>query len=369
MSDVFFADMRAAAHRGMPEKLRALFDRARVGELISRGDLVAIKTHFGERGGSAFVPSFYLRTLVEKVKEAGGKPFLTDAGTLYVGSRANACDHIRTAAMHGFDLATVDAPIIIADGLLGGDFVEVEIPGRHFTSVKIASAAVYADVLIAVSHLTGHEVSGFGAAMKNVGMGLGSRGGKQQMHSDMRPRVDESTCNACARCLRWCPAGAISIRGKGKERAASIDESACIGCGECTAMCVEGAISIRWGSQPQVVQEKIAEYAAGALKDKGGRAAFFNFLMQISPACDCWDFSDAPIVPDIGILCSRDIVAVDRASVDLVTRAAPVSDSRAGEMTAGEDKFFGLMPVSWAPQLEHAERLGLGSQEYTLVKI
>ncbi len=369
MSDVFFADMRASAHRGMPAKLGALFDQAGLGDIIHPGDLVAIKTHFGERGGSAFVPSFYLRTLVEKVKEAGGKPFLTDAGTLYVGSRANACDHIRTAAMHGFDLATVDAPIIIADGLVGGDFVEVEIAGRHFQKVKIASAAAYADALLAVSHLTGHEVSGFGAAMKNIGMGLGSRGGKQQMHSDMRPRVDDTRCNACARCLRWCPAEAISIRGEGKDKSASIDESVCIGCGECTAMCVEGAISIRWGSQPQTVQEKIAEYAAGVLKDKGGHAAFFNFLMHISPACDCWDFSDAPIVPDIGILCSRDIVAIDRASVDLVAQAAPIKDSRAGDMSAGQEKFSGLTPVAWAPQLEHAEWLGLGNQKYTLIKI
>ncbi len=369
MSEVFFADMRTTAHRGMPAKLGALFERAGLGELISRGDLVAIKTHFGERGGSAFVPSFYLRVLVDKVKEAGGKPFLTDAGTLYVGGRANAYDHIHTAAMHGFDLATVGAPIIIADGLAGGDFIEVEIPGKHFSKVKIASAAVYADVLLAVSHMTGHEVSGFGASLKNVGMGLGSRGGKQQMHSDMRPRVDETQCNACARCLRWCPAEAISIRGEDKNKAASIDDSVCLGCGECTAMCVEGAISIRWGSQPQVVQEKIAEYAAGALKDKGDRAAFFNFLINITPACDCWDFSDAPIVPDIGILCSRDIVAVDRASVDLVARAVPVKDSRAGELAAGQEKFGGLTPVSWAPQLEHAEWLGLGTQEFTLVKI
>jgi uncharacterized Fe-S center protein len=366
MADVFFADMRTTVHRGMPRKFEQLFENAGLAGTIGKGDLVAIKTHFGERGGSAFVPSLYLRQLAELVKSCKAKPFLTDANTLYVGGRGNAVDHILTAAGHGFDLATVGAPIVIADGLMGGDFVEVEIPGKHFQKVKIASAVVHADALLVVSHITGHEVSGFGAAMKNVGMGLGSRGGKQQMHSDIRPAVKEEACTACARCLRWCPAGAISIRESEGKKSAVVDEAACLGCGECTVMCVEGAIAIRWGSDPSVVQEKIAEYAAGVLAGKDGRVGFFNFLTQITPSCDCWDFSDAPIVPDIGILCSRDIVAIDRASVDLVTAAVSLAGSRVGELPAGEDKFRAMYGADWEAQLRHAEWLGLGTQTYEL---
>ncbi|MHB8779837.1 MAG: DUF362 domain-containing protein [Candidatus Geothermincolia bacterium] len=362
MSEVFFADMRTSAHRGMPSKMGLLFESAGLQDTIAKRDLVAIKAHFGERGGSSFVPGFYLRELVRKVKELGGKPFLTDANTLYVGGRANAVDHVLTAAGHGFDLAAIDAPIIIADGLTGGDFVEVAVSGKHFARVKIASAAVHADVLLVVSHLTGHEVSGFGAALKNVGMGLGSRGGKQQMHSSVRPAIDEGRCNACGRCIRWCPGDAISIRERDARSMAVIDEEACLGCGECTAMCVEGAISIRWGSEPDTVQERIAEYAAGVLAGKAGKIGFFNFLTQITPSCDCWDFSDAPIVPDIGILCSRDMVAVDQASWDLTTEAVALAGSRAAGAGAGVDKFTAMYPVSGEAQLRHAEWLGLGSR-------
>jgi len=346
-------DMRAAAHRGIPRKLSELFDAANLGEVFSPRDLVAVKTHFGERGSSAFIPGFYLRRIVGKIKERKGRPFLTDAGTLYVGSRSDAYEHLLTAEMHGFTQATVGAPVIIADGLLGHDFVEVEIEGRHLRKVKIAAAAVHADALIAVSHFTGHEISGFGAAIKNVGMGLGSRGGKQQMHSDVKPLVEEGKCSGCGRCLRWCPSGAIELR----EGKAHIDQQACWGCGECTVMCVEGAVGVRWAGDPAVVQEKMAEYALGVLKDKRGKCGFVNFLTSMSPACDCWDFSDAPFALDIGILASTDIVAIDQASVDLVNEG-------------GEDRIRRLYPsVSWEPQLAHAESLGLGTRSYELIRL
>jgi uncharacterized Fe-S center protein len=352
-SKVFMVDMRAAAHRGIPRKLSMLFEAAGLGGTFKPRDLVAVKTHFGERGSSAFIPSFYLRRIVTEIRERKGRPFLTDAGTLYVGSRSDAYEHLLTAEMHGFTQATLGAPIIIADGLVGHDFVEVEIPGKRLKKAKIAAAAVHADSLIAVSHFTGHEISGFGAAVKNVGMGLGSRGGKQQMHSDVKPAVDEEKCTGCSGCLRWCPAGAIRV----EEGKAGIDQSACWGCGECTVMCVEGAIGIRWAGDPAAAQEKIAEYALAVLQDKRERCGFINFLTSMSPACDCWDFSDAPFAPDIGILASTDIVAIDQASVDLVNRG-------------GHDRIRDLYPgVSWEPQLAHAEALGLGSRDYDLVTV
>ncbi len=314
---------------------------------------MAIKTHFGERGSSAFVPSFYLRQVVEDVKKAGGRPFLTDAGTLYVGSRSNAYEHILTAEANGFTLATTGAPIIIADGLIGHDFEEIEVGGKHIDKAKIASAVVHADAVIAVSHFTGHEISGFGAALKNVGMGLGSRGGKQQMHSGVKPTVDSGQCIGCGKCLRWCPAGAISL----DDKKAVIDQDACLGCGECTVMCLEGAIAIRWATEQNDALEKIAEYACAALKEKEGKRGFINFLINMTPACDCWDYSDAPFTPDIGVLASTDIVAIEQASADLVNQG-------------GQDLIRKLYPaIAWETQITHAESLGLGSRAYELVQI
>lgn len=358
MSEVYRVDTRCKPHRGMVEKLGELADRVGLGEMVASGDLVAVKTHFGERGNTAFVPPFYVRRLVEKVKEKGGKPFVTDAGTLYVGGRATAYDHLITAAGHGFTLESLGAPVIIADGLTGHDFEEVEVGGRHLEKVKIASAAVHADALVVVSHLTGHELTGFGCALKNVGMGLGSRGGKQQMHSDMKPEVQAGKCTGCGKCLRWCPRGAISLEDRDGGRKAVIDHGRCIGCGECTVMCFEGAIAPRCSGDPGVCQRKIVEYVKGVLSGKEGKAVFFNFLMNVSPSCDCWDYNDRPVVEDLGILASRDIVAVDQAAVDLVNDAA------------GRDVFRELYPdVDWEDQLAYAEELGLGSRDYKLVNL
>lgn len=357
-SEVYFADLRCRPHRGMVEKLGELVERVGIPDWVRPRDLVAVKVHFGELGSTAFVPPFYVRKIVEKIKAAGGKPFVTDAGTLYIGSRSNAYDHILTAAAHGFTLESLGAPVIIADGLTGHDFVEVEVEGEVLRKAKVASAAVHADGIVAVSHLTGHELTGFGCAVKNVGMGLGSRGGKQQMHSDIKPRVNLSRCTGCGKCVRWCPTGAISLLRDERGVRAQVDEENCLGCGECTVMCYEGAIAPRWAGDPAISQKKIAEYAAAVLKGKEGRCAFFNFLIHMSPACDCWDYSDVPIVPDIGILASRDLVAVDQASVDLVLQRV------------GRDVFRDLYPsIDWEVQLIHAERMGLGKRRYRLVEI
>ncbi len=356
--EVYFADLKCRPHRGMPEKVAELAERVGIPEWVRPRDLVAVKVHFGELGNSAFVPPFFVRKIVEKIKGAGGKPFVTDAGTLYIGSRFTAYDHILTAAAHGFTLESLGAPVIIADGLTGHDFVEVEVDGEVLKRAKIASAAVHADGLVAVSHLTGHELTGFGAAIKNVGMGLGSRGGKQQMHSDIKPRVNEARCTGCGKCLRWCPTGAISLGDGDGNKKAVVDEASCLGCGECTVMCLEGAIAPRWAGDPRISQKKIAEYAAAVLRGKEDRCAFFNFLVQMTPACDCWDYSDEPFLPDIGVLASRDLVAVDQASADLVLERA------------GRDVFREMYPsIDWSEQLAHAERMGLGSRKYRMVEL
>jgi len=298
----------------------------------------------------------------------GGKPFLTDTNTLYVGSRADAVDHLQTAVENGFAYAVVNAPLIIADGLTGRDFVQVPLQMKHFQEVKISSAVFHADALLVLSHFKGHELVGFGGALKNTGMGIGSRGGKQTMHSDVLPVVREKKCRSCAKCVPWCPAGAISVSQE--KRVASIDAQKCIGCGECTITCPHRAIAISWKIEPHLAQEKIIEYAAGALKNKQGKAGFINFVLNVSPDCDCCSWTDAPIVRDIGILASLDPVALDQACVDLINKEKGLAGTRlAGNEEAG-DKFGALWPeANWERQLAYAQEAGLGSREYHLIAI
>lgn len=367
-SRVYFTDMRATQKLNLIDKVGKLFQEAGLKDIISPGDLVAIKLHFGEKGNTGFIRPQFIRRIVEEVKNAGGKPFLTDANTLYVGSRSNAVDHLKTAVENGFAYAVVDAPLVIADGLNGKDYLKVPVNLKHCSDVKIGSAVMFADVLLAVTHFKGHEATGFGGAIKNVGMGCGSRAGKQVMHSDMLPRVKESKCRACARCSQWCPAGAITV---GELKMAVIDEKLCLGCGECTITCPHGAISVNWKNNMQYgLQEKMVEYAAGVLSNKTGKCGFITFLNNISPDCDCFSFSDTPVVRDIGILASKDIVAIDQACVDLVNKERGLPGSQLEGKSEKGDIFGALHPnIDWRRQLEYGEEVGLGTRDYELLKI
>lgn len=352
------------------EKVVKLMDMSGFDNVISDGDLVAVKIHFGERGNTAYIHPVVVRAVIDRIKEYGGKPFLTDSNTLYVGSRSNAVDHLTTAILNGFDYAVVGAPLIIADGLRGRDYVTVKIGLKHFKEVKIASAAHHSDALIALSHFKGHEITGFGGALKNLGMGLGSPSGKQMMHSDVLPEIDVDICTGCGKCLKWCPSGAIEVGAAGAAlNRASINPSLCIGCGECTVVCPNRSISINWKTTPDTIQEKIAEYAFGLIGDKQGKTGFVNFLTDISPDCDCYDWSDAPLVGDIGFLSSRDPVAIDQASIDLFNQTPGLLGSRLdGGSLDSEDKFKELHGFDWHHQLEYGEKVGLGTREYELVQ-
>ncbi len=365
MADVFFTNMRAAHGNSLIDKLGSLFDRAGFGGLIKEDEFVALKVHFGEKKNTAFVSPIYIREIVRKVKEAGGRPFLTDANTLYVGGRSNAVDHTVTAIQNGFGYATVEAPIVIADGLNGKEYIEVDVGLKHFKKVKIASAAYHADNLIAVSHFKGHEISGFGGALKNIGMGLGCRSAKQMMHADVHPKIDAEKCVVCEKCTEWCSGKALKLVGERIE----LDNNACIGCGECVVTCPQQAIAISWDSPVEKVQERIAEHAFGAIKNKKGKCGFVNFLMNITPDCDCWPYSDAPFVADIGIAASVDPVALDTACADLVNKAQPIEGTALPDKGAG-DKLKSLYSnVDWSVQLKYAEEIGLGSREYSLIDI
>ncbi|PKM79512.1 MAG: 4Fe-4S ferredoxin, partial [Firmicutes bacterium HGW-Firmicutes-13] len=255
---VYFTDMRANSHKSsLPKKLRNLFDMAQLSSLFQRDELVAVKIHFGEKGNMAYIHPVLVRQIVDKIKENKGKPFLIDTNTLYVGSRSNSVDHLQTALENGFSYASVNAPLIIADGIFGKNFVEVDINQKHFTCVKVASDIFSSPAVIVLSHVKGHIATGFGGALKNLGMGCSNRGGKQMMHSSLKPRLNWQKCKGCGTCLKWCPVEAISF----KDKKAVIDYELCIGCGECTASCLHEAVKIQWESETSDLQERMVEFA------------------------------------------------------------------------------------------------------------
>ena len=367
VSTVHFADMRAGHRENLFAKLLRLLEAAGVAATVGRGDLTAIKVHFGEKGGHAYIRPTFIRSIVGQVKTLGGRPFLTDSCTLYPGERKEAVSALACAVENGFAFAVVGAPLIMCDGLRGHSARRVEIGGELLPSVDIAEAILEADALIAVSHFKCHELTGFGGALKNLGMGCSSREGKLVQHSTVAPQVAEKYCTACAECLKACVHGAIAfIEGR-----ARIDPETCAGCGRCISICEEKAIRIQWNEEAPLVMKKMAEYAKGALHGKEGKALFVNFVTQVSPACDCYGHSDAPIVPDLGILASTDPVALDQACADLVNgaRGLPGTALQSGG-EAGGDKFRGVHPeIDWEITLEHAEKLGLGSRRYQLIRL
>jgi hypothetical protein len=373
---VFFADLKVESGKTLLDKLDILLDRADLKPKIREKDLVAIKLHFGEKGNTAFVRPIFLRRVVDRVKQFNGKPFLTDTNTLYTGTRSEAVSHLTTAFENGFTESVVNAPILIADGLRGNNATKVRIDKPIFKTVSIAREIYMADALITVTHFKGHELSGFGGALKNLGMGCSSREGKLSQHSNISPRVKGKSCKGCERCLSWCAQKAISMQPpqsgvETKQTIAMIDPKKCVGCGECILTCPSGAIQIQWNESIPIFQKKMVEHAYGAVGKKKEKVLYLNFLTQISPACDCYGYSDSPIVNDIGILSSEDPVAIDQASVDLVNSEAGNRSSRLkGAWNPGENKFRAIYPeVDWNIQLTYAEEIGMGTREYELVKI
>lgn len=366
-SEVFFTDVRARYTDNLPTKIGRLLDTAGLSKTIKERDLVAVKLHFGEQGNTAFIRPPYIRKIVEQVKGLGGVPFLTDSNTLYAGTRTDAPTHITTAIQNGFAYPVVDAPIIISDGLKGESKTTVVINQNRFKRVYIGSTIAKADCLVSVAHFKCHELTGFAGTLKNIGMGCASRKGKLAQHSTVSPKVKRRRCVGCGDCLTHCPADAISLT----EAKAGIDGKACIGCGECISICPNGAIQIQWDQTIPAFMESMVEYTMGVLKGKKGKSLCVNFVTDVSPACDCEPYNDAPIVRDIGILASVDPVAIDQAAVDLVNRE-PVLPGSCIEtpLKPGEDKFKCLFPkIDWEIQLDYGERLGLGSRQYDLISL
>lgn len=367
-SKVYFINLRAdGKNSNIPTKLKRLYDKAGVKNVLSEGDNTAIKIHFGEKGTSAFIHPVFVRQIVEKVKESKVKPFLTDTNTLYTGSRTNCPDHIQTAIENGFAYAVVNAPIIIADGLYSKNSIDVEVNQNHFDSVKIAGDIYYSNSMVVLSHVKGHGMAGFGGTIKNLAMGCASAAGKQIQHSDAKPKVLDEKCIGCNMCSKHCPVDSISIQS-GK---AIIDIEKCIGCGECTTICSKRAIEVQWETDCDKFLEKMAEYAYGAVSNKKGKVAYINFVMNVTPLCDCVPWSDTPIVNDVGILASSDPVAIDQASIDLINNQMGKENSAlVSNFEQGEDKFLGVHKhVDGKRILEYGEKIGLGSRKYELIEV
>jgi uncharacterized protein len=366
-SKVYFADLRASVKENLPAKIVRLADTLGLDHIVPKRGLVAVKLHFGEKGNTAFIRPIFVRRIVERVKSLGAYPFLTDSNTLYAGTRSDSVSHLNTAIENGFAYSVVGAPIIIADGLRGASCVSVNIDGEIVKTAQIGTDIAEADGIISLAHFKGHDLSGFGGTIKNLGMGCASRRGKMVQHSDLNPKVTRKKCVGCGECVEHCAQSAIAL----KDGKAGISETKCIGCGECILICSKGAINVRWNADFALFQKKMAEYALAVFKGKEGKIACLSFLTQISPACDCCGHSDAPIVPDIGVLASTDPVAIDQASVDMVNSQKGLDGScLPGQKSAGEDKFRCLYPkVDWTVQLEHGEKIGLGRRDYDLIRI
>jgi uncharacterized Fe-S center protein len=363
---VYFTSITGSYKANLFQRILNLCYEAGLKEIINERDFVAIKLHFGEMGNSAFIRPIFVREVVKELKSLKAKPFLTDSNTLYVGSRSDAVQHLETAIKNGFSYATVEAPVIIADGLIGTDETAVQVNLKHFEKVFIGSEIINADAIVSMAHFKLHELSGFGGAIKNVGMGAASRRGKLAQHSNIAPKVKSKKCISCGTCMKKCPAKAISFNENQK---AFIQKETCIGCGECILLCPTEAIQIQWNEAIPVFMEKMVEYTYGVLKNKKGKSIFINFLTNISPACDCYPFNDMPIAPDIGIVVSDDIVAIDRACADLLNNA-PANRGSKVDSCEISDKMKCVYPeIDWEIQLEYAEKIGLGTQNYDLISI
>lgn len=368
-SKVYFTDLKARPGLNLLQKLKMLAKKAGIEDIDFKNKFVAIKIHFGEPGNLSYLRPNYAKAIVELIKELGGKPFLTDCNTLYVGRRKNALDHIEAAYENGFTPYSTGCQIIIADGLKGTDEKEIPIEGEYVKSAKIGTAIVDADIIISLNHFKGHEMTGFGGALKNLGMGCGSRAGKMEMHNSGKPHVVEEHCVGCKMCFKQCAHGAISYNENGK---AMIDHSKCVGCGRCIGVCNFDAIKAPNDESNDILNKKIAEYTLAVIKDKPN--FHINFMIDISPNCDCHGENDRAIVPNIGIAASFDPVALDKACADLVNNEQAFSNSLVGEELKKHndlnDHFFNAHPeTNWKVMIEHGKKIGIGTDEYELIKM
>jgi len=336
------------------EAMRSMLSALPLEEFFIEKSNVGVKTHFGDVNNTTHISPEIIKVVVDKLKNYNTFPFLMETATLYSGPRQNAITHIEHAYKHGFTFEKVGAPIIMVDGLLGNAEIEVKIPGMIYDSVNIARDAVYSDAIVFISHPTGHIVTGMGACLKNLGMGLASRKGKLKQHSSIKPQIITDKCVYCLECIKWCPEDSILDQTDH----VFIVEEKCIGCGECISVCKYQSIGFNYAVESGELQKRMAEYALGAIIDKKDKCLYINVLTDMTSQCDCMGFSQKPIIPDIGILAGFDPVALDQATLDITKKE---NGDNLGRLSLPE-----LDPEI---QLVHAEKIGMGSRKYEIIPI
>lgn len=371
VSNVYFTDLRVKNGDNLLTKLQRLIKTAGIGNIDFTDKYVAIKMHFGEPGNLAFLRPNYAKAVADVVKELGGKPFLTDCNTLYVGGRKNALDHLDSANLNGFNPTTTGCQIIIADGLKGTDETLVPVEGgTYIKEAKIGRAVMDADVFISLSHFKGHESTGFGGALKNIGMGCGSRAGKMEMHSAGKPHVDQNLCVGCQMCAKICAHDAPEFENK----KATINHDKCVGCGRCIGVCPKDAILSASDESNEILNCKITEYTKAVIDN---RPHFhISLVIDVSPYCDCHGENDAAIVPNVGMFASFDPVALDMACAEAVNAQPVLSNSMLGDCSEEErachnhDHFHSIFPETcWETAISHGEKIGIGNSKYKLITV
>ncbi len=391
-SQVCFADMHVKPGDSILAKFERLVEKAGIDQIDFKDKFVAVKVHFGEYGNMAFLRHQYAKVLCDCIKARGGKPFLTDCNTLYVGYRNNALNHLDAAFLNGYNPLSTGVHTIIADGLRGTDEREIPVEGGEYVKeAKIGAAVAEADIIVSLTHFKGHVNAGFGGALKNIGMGCGSKKGKMEMHSSGTPRIDAGKCIGCGMCVDHCANDGVHV----VDGTAVIDEDHCVGCGFCIAYCPTGAIMTKWDEAKPVMNCKIAEYTKAVLD---GKPAFHvSLVLDVSPDCDCERHNDVPVIPNVGMFASFDPVALDQACVDAANKQPVIQGSKADPQVKeasvsdhmdgaraipeqaysehaaggdGHDVFKMVHPdTDWAAGLDHAEKLGIGTREYELVVV
>jgi uncharacterized Fe-S center protein len=370
-SKVYFTNLRTTPKLNLLQKLEKLVKKAGIEQIDFKSKFTVIKIHFGEPGNLAFLRPNYAKVIADLVKSLGGKVFLSDCNTLYVGRRKNALEHLDAAYENGYNPFTTGCQIIIGDGLKGTNEAYVPVPdGEYVKEAKIGQAIMDADIVISLTHFKGHELTGFGGTLKNIGMGCGSRAGKMEMHSDGKPRVSSKTCVGCGTCLKICAQSAITVTNK----KAAIDHNLCVGCGRCIGICPFNAIVAAWDESNNIVNKKIAEYSWAVLHDRPN--FHISLVVDVAPFCDCHAENDLPIIPDVGMFASFDPVALDMACVDKVNQSPVTAGSYLEEQlknqdsNSGHDHFQSTHPeTNWLSCLDHAEKIGLGTKDYELIEI
>ncbi len=369
---VYFTDFRTKAFGdGLPTKLKKLIKKAGISQMNMDGRFVAVKLHFGELGNISYLRPNYAKAVADVVKELGGKPFLTDCNTMYPGSRKNALEHLECAWENGFTPLSVGCPILIGDGLKGTDDIAVPVVGGEYVQeAKIGRAVMDADLFISLTHFKGHEMTGFGGVIKNIGMGCGSRAGKTEQHSGGKASIDQEKCRGCYTCFKECANDALVFDEEAKKM--HVDKENCVGCGRCLGSCNFDAIKFADFAAVELLNRRMAEYAKAVVD---GRPCFhISLVVEVSPNCDCHGENDVPILPNIGMFASFDPLALDQACVDACLKATPLPGSQLydnmnkPDFIDHHDHFTNSRPESeWQTCLGHAEKIGLGTREYELI--